>query len=156
MSFCGAALEELSTTFPVLKNSEANCFNNCKLNKDTSLRILNSIPAWNDGETHNLTLGIHIDHKTDEEVLAAIANAEEKGWTLTVRWNGTPTAQTTSTFGLRKPSIYAKLSEIEHPDGSKEQILNWGHYVSNPEDYEEFSSLEKAYDHFGLPNNTEN
>jgi hypothetical protein len=60
----------------------------------------------------------------------------------------------TTTYGMRgryfQPVIYAKLSEIERPDGSKEQILNWGHYVTNPEDYQEFSSLEEAKEYFGI------
>jgi hypothetical protein len=131
------------------------CFTKTILNKESALRILNNIPSYTSG-SHPLTIGIHVDHKDDEEVLTAIANAEAKGWTLTLQWNGTPTVQTTSTFGLRKPSIYAKLSEIERPNGSKEQILDWGHYVTNFEDYQEFSSLEEAYEHFDLPNNTEN
>ena len=118
---------------------------NCQLSKESTLAILNTIPSYTSG-SHPLTLGIHVDHKTDDEVLSAIANAEAKGWTLTVQWNGTSTAQTTSTFGLRKPSIYAKLSEIERSDGSKEQIIDWGHYVTNTEEYQEFSSLEEAYE----------
>lgn len=136
-------------------SSGSSMFASSIIHKDVALRVLTTIPSYSSG-SHPITLGIHVDYKTDEELINAIANAEAKGWTLTVQWNGTPTAQTTSTFGLRKPSIYAKLSEIERPDGSKEQIIDWGHYVSNPEDYEEFSSLEDAYEHFGLPNNTEN
>lgn len=147
-------LRIFDAVFPCASNMNF-AFSSSQLNKESAIRILNSIPAYTSG-SHPIGIGIHVDHKTDDEVLAAIANAEAKGWTLTVQWNGAPTAQTTSTFGLRKPSIYAKLSEIERPDGSKEQILDWGHYVSNPEDYEEFSSLEEAYEHFGLPNDLEN
>jgi hypothetical protein len=99
-----------------------------------------------------LGLGIHIDHKTDEEVLTAIDNAEAKGWTLTVQWNGTATVAAASTYGLRKPPIYAKVDTIEHSDGATEQTLDWGHYVTNWEEngYMEFTSLEEAYAHFNL------
>lgn len=131
-----------------------NAFHKCILNKESALRVLNSIPAYTSG-SHPLTIGIHIDHQTDEDVLAAIANAESKGWTMTVQWNGTPTTQTSVTYGLRKPPIYARMSEIEHPDSTKEQILDWGHYVTNPEDYQEFSSVEEAREYFGLPNDLE-
>ena len=102
-------------------------------------------------KTDTITLGIHVDHKTDAEVLDAIANAEANGWTMTVQWNGTPTAQASVTYGLRKPPIYAKVSEMERPDGTTERVMDWGHYVTNPEDYQEFLSLEEAREYFGLP-----
>jgi hypothetical protein len=130
-------------------------FNNSKLDKASALRVLNSIPTHTTG-SHLLTIGIHIDHQQEEEVLDAIANAETKGWTLTVQWNGTPTAQTTTTYGLRKPPIYAKVDERELPDGTAERCLDWGHYVTNPENYQEFSSLEEAREHFGISEGLEN
>jgi hypothetical protein len=120
-----------------------------QFNKDSALRILNSIPAWSDGKSHTLSIGIHIDHQNDEEVLEAIANAESKGWTMTVQWNGKPTAQA-STFNMGQ-LIYAKVGEMENPDGTTEQYLEWGHYVTNPEEYETFRSLESAYEYFNLP-----
>ena len=126
--------------FPSLSGGSL-MFDECQLTKNSSLRILNRIPAYTSG-THELTIGIHVDHKTDTEVLAAIANAEAKGWTLAVQWNGTPTTQASVTYGLRKPPIYAKVGGVEHPDGTIEQTLDWGHYVTNPEDYQEFSSLD--------------
>ena len=96
-----------------------------------------------------LTIGIHVDHQNDETVLAAIANAESKGWTLTVQWNGTPTAQaSTMAFGQR---IYAKVTEAVRPDGTVERIMDWGHYMTKPDGYEQFRSLESAYRYFGLP-----
>lgn len=149
------SLTSFEADLPKLK-SGAGMFNTCKLNKESALRILNTIPTWTSG-THALTIGIHIDHQNDEEVVAAITAAEEKGWTLTVQWNGTPTAQTVSTFGLRKPPIYAKLATMEHPDGTIENFLDWGHYVSNAEEngYQEFSSKEEAYEHFNLETPTE-
>lgn len=126
-------------------SSGSDMFGWCVLNKESALRILNSIPAYTSG-SHPLTIGIHIDHQTDEEVLAAIANAEAKGWTLTVQWNGTPTAQAAVTYGLRKPPIYARVSEH---DGKR--FLDWGHYVTDTTGYEEFRSVEAAREYFGLP-----
>lgn len=120
------------------------------LNKESVLKVLTSIPAYTSG-THRLQFGVHVDHKTDSEVLEAIANAESKGWTLTVQWNGTPTAQASVTYGLRKPPIYARVSEMERPDGTTERVLDWGHYVTDPTGYEEFRSVEAAREYFGLP-----
>lgn len=125
-------------------------FNVCKLNKESALRILNSLTKWVNG-THKLTIGIHVDHKNDEEVLAAITNAESKNWTITVQWNGTATAASTaSTFGLRGQPIYAKVGEMELPDGTTEQVLDWGHYVTDSTGYMEFSSVEEAEEYFKL------
>lgn len=144
-------LREIDGEFPMLSAAEeAYGFAEAQLNKDSTLRILNSIPAYTSG-SHRLTIGIHVDHKTDEEVLEAIANAEAKGWSLTVQWNGTPTAQAATTYGLRKPSIYARVSEIERPDGTVERHLEWGHYVTDPTVYEEFRSVEAAREYYGLP-----
>jgi hypothetical protein len=153
------ALEEFPTTYPSLSNGQS-MFNGCRLKKQHAVEVLSGIPRWTSG-THKLTIGIHIDHQNDEEVLAAIALADKaqtpvadggKGWTLTVQWNGTPTAQTASTFALRKPPIYAKIDTMEYPDGTVEEYLDWGHYVSNWDEhgYQEFASLEEAYEHFNL------
>lgn len=109
--------------------------------------IVETIPTWDSG-THRLTLGIHIDHQNDEEVLAAIANAKAKGWTVTVQWNGTRTSTaSTMSFGQL---IYAKVGEIERPDGTTERVLDWGHYVTDSTGYETFRSLESAYKYFNL------
>ena len=125
-------------------------FQNAELNKTSILRLIAQLPTWESGN-HLATFGIHTDLQTDEDVIAAIANAEAKGWTLTVQWNGTPTSQTASTFGLRKP-IYAKLDTVERPNGRTENVLDWGHYVTNWEEngYQEFSSIEEAEEHFNI------
>ena len=141
-------IECIEGEFPVLQSGKISVANGI-LNKASVLRICNTVPTWTTG-THELWLGIHVDHQTDEEVLAAIANAEDKGWTLTVQWNGTPSTQTATTYGLRKPPIYAIIGEMERPDGTTERVLAWGHYVTNPEDYQEFSSLEEAREYFGI------
>ena len=126
-------------------------FSNCKLNKDSALRILNSIPSYADGSTRFLTIGIHVDHKTDEEVIAAIANAEAKGWTLTVQWNGTPTSGI-STLDLEE--IYAKVTESEYGEYTDENgtrcSLDWGHYVSDTTGYKLFFSIYEAEQYFKL------
>lgn len=114
-----------------------------QVDKASALGVFATIPAYTSG-THKLTIGIHIDHQNDDEVLAAIANAEAEGWTLTVQWNGTPTAQA-STFNMGT-LIYARVSETENG----EKYLDWGHYVTNPEEYETFRSLESAYRYFNL------
>ena len=119
-----------------------------KFSKKSVLRILGSIPSYSSGN-HKLYIGIHINHQNDEEVLAAIANAEAKGWTLTVQWNGTATAAASvMRFGQL---IYAKVGGIEMPDGTTERVLDWGHYVTDETGYETFRSLESAYEYFGLP-----
>lgn len=135
----------------------AGCFRGCILDKWSVLKLNETLPVCHTNNSNkNITLGIHIDYQNDEEVLAAITNAESKGWTLTVQWNGTPTAHASVTYGLRKPPIYVRVDKRELPDGAMEQNLDWGHYVTNPEDYQEFSSLEEAYEHFGLPNDLKN
>ena len=129
-------------------------FTDCQLGRDVTVAILNSLQAATAETGTNIwciTMGIHIDHQTDDEVLEAIANAESKGWILTVQWNGTPTAQASVTYGLRTPPIYARVSEHELPDGTTERVLDWGHYVTDPSGYEEFRSVEAAREHFGLP-----
>lgn len=150
------ALKDFPLSYPSLKTA-GSMFDGCQITGAQTIAILNSIPTWTDGASHPITMGIHIDHQNDEEVVAAITAAEEKGWTVTVQWNGTPTAQTASTFGLRKPPIYAKLSSVEHPDGTTENFLDWGHYVTNAEEngYQEFTSIEEAYEHFNLEMETE-
>jgi hypothetical protein len=53
--------------------------------------------------------------------------------------------------------IYAKAGELERPDGTTERILDWGHYVTRWEErgYEQFRSLESAYEYFGLEQEVE-
>ena len=143
-------LRSFEYPLPSLSNG-VRMFHSTVLDKSSVLRILNSLPTYTSGG-HNLTIGIHIDHQTDEEVLAAIANAEAKGWTVAAQWNGTATAAAASTFGLRKPPIYAKLGTVERPDGTTENVLDWGHYVTNwgENGYQEFSSIEEAEEHFNI------
>lgn len=156
-AFLNSPIEILEIEFSKLDRAErfaastnGNSATAPRLNKESALRVLNSIPSFTSGN-HPIVLGIHVDHQNDEEVLAAIANAEAKGWTLEVQWNGTPTSQASVTYGLRKPPIYAKVSEMERPDGTTERVLDWGHYVTDPSGYEEFRSVEEAREYFNLP-----
>ena len=144
VAFQGAPLEvfECSSDLQNAVNIKWT-FDGCLLNKNSALSVLSK--KWKEKD---IIIGIHIDHQTDDEVLAAIANAEAKGWTLTVQWNGTPTS-TASTMAMGS-LIYAKIGEHELPDGTTERVLDWGHYVTNPEGYEIFRSLESAYKYFGL------
>lgn len=147
-----SSLTDLEVYWPKLSNHHNNFLHRTKLNKKSAINVLDSLPTWTSG-THNATIGIHIDHQQDEEVLAAIANAEAKGWTLTVQWNGTPTsAASTMAMGSL---IYAKVGEYELPDGTTEQVLDWGHYVTDETGYETFRSLESAYKYFNLEQPTE-
>ena len=83
-----------------------------KLDKPTSLSILNSLPTHTDGNTHNFSIGIHIDNKYDPDVNIALKKCQnsyttpieeygatlsenvtvDKGWTLAVQWTGSKTS----------------------------------------------------------------
>ena len=147
---CYQLREFYAPPMPNLRNA-LHAFDGCILNKESALRIFASIPAGTGGD-YRLGIGIHIDHQNDEEVLAAIENAEARGWTVTVQWNGKATAQAASTFGLRRPVIYAKLGTHERHDGTSEAMLDWGHYVTNWEEngYQEFASVDEAEEYFNI------
>ncbi len=143
------SVEMYPQALPVLTQA-ANMFAGCELPADYVVKLLRTLPTYTSG-THELGLGIHVDHQADDEVLESIAEAEKNGWSLTVQWNGTPTASASVTYGLRKPTIYARVNEEERPDGTTERVLDWGHYVTDPTGYEEFRSVEAASEYFGLP-----
>ena len=147
-----SGLTDLEVFWPKLETQIGNFLQSAELNKKSAIHVLESLPTWTTG-THNATIGIHRDHKTDDKVLEAIADAEAKGWTLSVQWNpdGGSYVTPATTYGLRKPPIYAKVAEYERPDGTTERVLDWGHYVTDPTGYEEFDSVEAAREHYGLP-----
>lgn len=135
-------------------------FNTCILNKESVLRILASLSSFTEG-SHQLTLGIHIDHQNDEEVLAAIDAATTKGWTVTTQWNGTATTSTYSLRPTQSQPIYAKYEADElgmYIDANNVRYsVNWGHMISSPDGkspdelgYQEFASLEEALTTWGL------
>lgn len=135
--------------FPKLSNGQ-NMFNYCRLDKQSTLCILNSIPEHSSG-SHALTIGIHIDLQNDADVLTAIANAKAKGWNMEVQWNGKSTSGV-STLDLEE--IYAKVTESEYGEYTDENgtrcALNWGHYVTNQSEYKLFYSLVEAEQYFKL------
>ena len=137
-------LRVLPTNYPKMQVAE-NMFYGCQLSAETAIAILDSFPKLTSG-SHLVTVGIHVDYQNDESVAEAVANAEAKGWTVTLQWNGTATAQASATYGLRRQPIYAKRGTMELPDGTTELYLDWGHYVTNWEQngYMEFASLEEA------------
>ncbi len=143
-------LKKFEGNIPKLSAAEG-MFYGCQLDKASALGVLDNLPAYSSG-SHAITMGIHIDYENDAEVLAARDNAEAKGWTVTVQWNGTATAQTASTWGLRRKPVYAKVREAELPDGTTERVLDWGHYVTNWEEngYQEFASVEEAREYFNI------
>ena len=149
MSYGSMVLREIYGDFTKVTESAKQAFYNCRLNKETVLRICSELPTVSNKP---ITIGIHVDHQTDEEITEALTNLETKGWNLTIQWNGTPTAQSASTLGLRKPPIYAKLGVVELPNRTVEDYLDWGHYVSNWEEngYQEFASIEEAEEHFNI------
>lgn len=152
-------LTHFESPLPKLKNAENMCFGEyngqmTSLDKSSVLGILGSIPEWTDGGTHKIGLGIYTGYQTDDDVIAAIADAEAKGWTVSIRWATSPVpaewtaaqGEAAATYGLRKPMIFARVSEM---DGA--QYLDWSHYVTDPSGYEEFRSVEAAREYYGLP-----
>lgn len=140
------------TNYPKASTAK-NMFGECQIPGEAAIAVLNSFPAYTSG-THEVTMGIHKDYETNADVWAAIENAEAKGWTVVPQWNGTATvtAQTSSTFGLRRKPIYAKVGTMEIPDVEPKQVLDWGHYATNWEanGYQEFSSVEEAKEYFNI------
>lgn len=145
-------LRVFPTNYPKASTAK-NMFAGCQIPGEAAIAVLNSFPAYTSG-THEVTMGIHKDYETNADVWAAIENAEAKGWTVVPQWNGTATvtAQTSSTFGLRRKPIYAKVGTMEIPDGETKQVLDWGHYATNWEanGYQEFASVEEAKEYFNI------
>lgn len=149
-------LSEIEVEFPSLLNAPTFT-GGCILNKASVLRICNSIPAYTSG-THEITLGIHIDHQNDADVLAAIDNATAKGWTVTAQWNGTATSGIAL---LDLEEIYVKVLESEYGEYTDENgnrcTLDWGHIITSPEGktpeelgYTPYLSLDEAKSELGL------
>lgn len=103
-----------SFSWPKL-SSATSMFYNCILDKPSILKLSDALPDWTGNtDTHNITVGCHIDHKYDPEVNIALKKLQssyitpieelgstlpeeittDKGWTLVVQWNGTATENT--------------------------------------------------------------
>lgn len=140
---------------PVLTQA-SNMFAGCELPADYVVNLMGTLPTYTSG-THELGLGIHVDHQADDEVLAAIDAATAKGWTLPVQWTGTATA---TTFALRPAPpmpVYAKVDTCTDDEGNEQRSLSWCHQVSSPDGkepeelgYTMFESVEAAREYFGL------
>lgn len=116
----------------------------CVLDVASVQNIAENLPTMPSLST--TTIGIDEAYQNDEAMLEALALLESKNWNIELQTNPSPTSAASSTFSLRGKTIYAKVVEI---DGVSE--LCWGHYVTHPEGYEEFRSLDSAYEYFGLP-----
>lgn len=131
-------------------NEGVYIFTGGQLDKESALNVLYSVPSYTN-RTPWLMLGIHVDYKLDAEVLAAIADAEAKGWQVSVGWNGTPTSGV-STLDLEE--IYAKVVEHEMGDYTDENgnrcMLDWCHYVTDTTGYKLFFSIYEAEQYFKL------
>lgn len=140
----------LPMNYPKLRNGK-NMFYRGQLKREHAITLLNSLPEWSDGKSYYITVGIHVDHQTNEEVIAAIANAEAKGWNVGVQWNGKATA---AVMTLDLEEIYAKVVEHEMGDYTDENgnrcMLDWGHYVTDTTDYKIFSSIYEAEQYYKL------
>ena len=100
-----------SFNWPVLSSADG-MFSSCILDRSSIIKLANAIPNWS-GDTieHKITIGCHVDHKYDPEVNIALKKLQnsyttpieeygatlpenvtiDKGWTLTIQWNGTAT-----------------------------------------------------------------
>ena len=100
-----------SFSWPKLSDA-TDMFTSCILDKPSIIKLSNALPNWSsDTATHKITIGCHIDHKYDPEVNLALKKLQssyvtpieelggslsetvtsDKGWTITVQWNGTAT-----------------------------------------------------------------
>lgn len=125
------------------------------LDKESILTIVRAtiIPADPSVVSSNITshIGIHVDYKTDEEVLAAISTLEAGGHKLSIRWNGTPTSGV-SLMDLEE--IWCKVVEKEDGEYVNENgircDIDWGHYVTDTSEYKLFFSLVEAEEYYKL------
>lgn len=130
-------------------------FSHSILDKESILNIVRAtiIPADPMVVSQNITshIGIHVDYKTDEEVLAAISTLEAGGHKLSIRWNGTPTSGV-SLMDLEE--IWCKVVEKEDGEYVNENgircDIDWGHYVTDTSAYKLFFSLAEAEEYYKL------
>lgn len=156
-AFNGCSLRVFTSPLPAL-TAGSGMFHNCALEKEYAINILSSLQTATSAPsvwTWKITIGIHIDNKNDEEVLATISDASAKGWEVTTQWNGTATTSTYSLRPTQSQPIYAKYEADElgmYIDTNNVRYsVNWGHMISSPDGkspdelgYQEFASLEEA------------
>ena len=131
-----------------------------------------------ESEVGKITIGINVSNNADtiQQQLKDFANEAtfdswedlkqtfvDKGWTVTWQYGGT-TDTIPDTYGLRGGEriipcpIFAKLVEVEDKDhaeycneeGTKFYNIEWGHDVTNPQDFQQFDSLEDAMRAFNI------
>lgn len=115
-AFLEAPLTEIypnkeSFSFPKL-NTAIGMFQNSRLDKDSILKLCKAFPIHTDGKSRPTSIGCHINFKYDKEVNQALKNLDPSlimpiesegydvletpeiasGWTVEVRWNGTPSS----------------------------------------------------------------
>lgn len=98
-----------SFSLPKLSTAK-DMFYGCILNATSIKKLSDALPVWESG-SHPITIGCHIDHKYDPEVNIALKKLQssyitpieelggslpetittDKGWEITVQWNGTIT-----------------------------------------------------------------
>ena len=92
--FCYSVLQVFDSSLESLSDGY-NMFKSCILDKESVLRILNSLKQKNKN-SGTLTLGIHEKFKTDTELIAALGGTESnqtlttnagKTWSLQIQWN---------------------------------------------------------------------
>ena len=84
------SLYSFKANLPKLSNG-TDMFNNCVLNEESVLRILNTIPSYSDG-SHSLHMGRKVNFATSNEIATILGtnvpivagNYSYKGWTITI------------------------------------------------------------------------
>lgn len=93
------ALPKLSSAYQMFSDSH--------FDKESTIFILNSIPAFSDNLEHTLTLGVNGSLYYDPEVHAAIIEAKNKGWDIFVKW------KLMDNDGIKLPQGYTILEYLE-------------------------------------------
>ena len=148
-------------------------FYRCKLNPQSVMNIVKSLPKRLSGG--KITIGISVTNNvsTIQQQLQAFAEEAtfdswadlkqafvDKGWNVILQYGGLSTSIPYDMRGERdiSCSIYAQLIEEEdkdhaeytNEDGSKFYNINWGHDVTNPQEFQQFDSLEDAAAAYGV------
>ena len=150
-------------------------YNNYDYTINNATPYTTTISASNVGK---LTIGINVTNNADtiQQQLEDFAKAaifeswdilktyfSKKGWTVTFIYGGTTDA-IPDTYGLRGGEriipcpIFAKLVQVEDKDSahyctedaSTFYNIDWGHDVTNPQDFQQFDSLEDAMRAFNV------